>query len=495
MGYWPYGDGIGVGSNQDGRLEVFLIGTNSILYTSYQTAPNGGWSGWVSLGGTWPIGDAIGVGSNKDGRLEVFLIGTNSILYTSYQTAPNGGWSGWVSLGGTWPNGDAIGVGSNQDGRLEVFLVDNYYKLYTSYQTAPNGGWSSWVGLGGTWPYGDAIGVGSNQDGRLEVFLVDNYYKLYTSYQTAPNGGWSPWTSLGGAWQSIDDIAVARNTDGHLSVFLEGENNALFTTYQTPPSNAWSPFVSLGGNWPDFNSGTDSNNFQAGYMQAPAAGTAPYTAVQATFKVPTINKAAGCPPQSSDPCKSSTWVGIGNNIPGGFVIQTGTEADLSKNGTTTYYAWTEVYPKGGQQKLPLTISPGDIVIATVEETAVNTWLMRVCDLECKDVSVPNLAVPTSAAAEAIHERTQGQLPPPYLTPTSNVMFGLAAYSLSAPGSPPIWQHFFVIPSGATLYNLPMCPPGDPNKVCPSSATPSGVDSDIDGFQVADGTNVPPPPPS
>ena len=39
-----------VGNNADGRLEVFVRGTDGALWHIWQTAPNNGWSGWASLG-------------------------------------------------------------------------------------------------------------------------------------------------------------------------------------------------------------------------------------------------------------------------------------------------------------------------------------------------------------------------------------------------------------------------------------------------------------
>jgi hypothetical protein len=40
-----------VAANANGRLEVFAIGRDHVLYHRWQLAPNGGWSGWASLGG------------------------------------------------------------------------------------------------------------------------------------------------------------------------------------------------------------------------------------------------------------------------------------------------------------------------------------------------------------------------------------------------------------------------------------------------------------
>ena len=83
--------------NADGRLEVFVIGSDHGLWHMWQTAPNNGWSSWASLGG-WI--DELSVGQNADGRLEVFARGSDHALWHQWQTAPNNGWSGWASLGG-----------------------------------------------------------------------------------------------------------------------------------------------------------------------------------------------------------------------------------------------------------------------------------------------------------------------------------------------------------------------------------------------------------
>jgi 2-iminobutanoate/2-iminopropanoate deaminase len=39
-----------VGRNADGRLEIFGVGDNNALWQKWQVAPNGGWSGWKTLG-------------------------------------------------------------------------------------------------------------------------------------------------------------------------------------------------------------------------------------------------------------------------------------------------------------------------------------------------------------------------------------------------------------------------------------------------------------
>ena len=144
--------GVAVGSNADGRLEVFATGDNA-LWHIWQTTPNGSWSDWDSLGnpGTAAL-DAPSMGVNADGRLEVFVVGVGDALFHVPQSSPGGAWSDWDSLGGE-PEGP-VAVGVNADGRLEVFSLggDVPGQVWHRWQTDPGGAWSDvpqdWQQLG-----------------------------------------------------------------------------------------------------------------------------------------------------------------------------------------------------------------------------------------------------------------------------------------------------------------------------------------------------------
>src|SRR5512132_2549888 len=81
-----------------------------------------------SLGGVW-VGARPTALSNRDGRIEVFLVGTDLNLYHLWQIAPNNGWSGWGSLGGRWFGQDPV-VTHSADGRIEIFIIGEDKKLY-----------------------------------------------------------------------------------------------------------------------------------------------------------------------------------------------------------------------------------------------------------------------------------------------------------------------------------------------------------------------------
>lgn len=230
-------DMLAVGTNQDGRIEVFGRGVaDQSLWHLGLTSPTGPWSPWASLGGQI---DMLAVGSHQDGRLEVFARGAaDQSVWHIWQIAPNSSqWSGWASLGGRI---DLLAVASNQDGRLEVFARGTDQGLWHIWQTAPNNGWSNWASLGGQI---DLLAVGSNEDGRLEVFVRGTDQGLWHIWQTAPNNGWSAWDSLG---KEIDLLSVASNQDGRLEVFARGTDHALWHIWQLAPNDGWGGWASLG---------------------------------------------------------------------------------------------------------------------------------------------------------------------------------------------------------------------------------------------------------
>jgi hypothetical protein len=149
-----------IAQNADGRLEIFKVDANdNYLYHRWQTAPNSSsqWSdGWTPLGGPFPPRKRPAVSQNADGRLEVFMVGSDGRLYSITQTSKNNSsqWSTAVPFEGMqWPLSSNPAVAQNADGRLEVFMVGLDGQLWHIQQTAPNGGWvgGNWTPLGGQW--------------------------------------------------------------------------------------------------------------------------------------------------------------------------------------------------------------------------------------------------------------------------------------------------------------------------------------------------------
>ena len=243
-----------VTANKDGRLEVFCTGIDGALWHLWQVAPNGNWSGWASLGK--PTGVdlvlSINVHQNADGRLEVFMAGSNNALWNVWQIEPGGKWSTWGFLG-TPPGISSISYpasGQNADGRMETFVIGSDKALWHRWQSTPGADWGGWFSLGKPLianaffiPF-----VRKNDDGRLEVFTVGTDGALWHIWQVAPNGAWSKWASLGNPptvhVQSAS--SVRKNKDGRLEAFNICSDGALWHIWQITPGGAWGTWDSLG---------------------------------------------------------------------------------------------------------------------------------------------------------------------------------------------------------------------------------------------------------
>jgi GH25 family lysozyme M1 (1,4-beta-N-acetylmuramidase)/acylphosphatase len=275
-----------VGKNPDGRLEVFAVGPNGDLVTTFQSSPGGAWSGWYSLGGD--LAGRPAIANNHDGRMEAFARGADGALWHAWQDSPNGKFGGWVSLGGSVSGNPA--VARTGDGRLEVFAVGAGGAIYHRWQDKPNGAWASWAKIAGV-PGGgareptallghdgemrvlvrgkdDAIyvavrgasGFGAwkslggkatsapsavrNADGRIEVFVRGTDGHLYHDWEKTPGGDWYGWFDGGGG---IDDPFAANDQDGRIEVFARGTDGHLYRTRQKAPNSTWEGWVKVGG--------------------------------------------------------------------------------------------------------------------------------------------------------------------------------------------------------------------------------------------------------
>jgi hypothetical protein len=263
-----------VGTNDDGRLEVFVIGEDGALWHSWQLQENiKEWSAWASFGsppnsplveqrGTIP---KFAVTKDKDGRLQVFA--TNGSVWQIGQLAKNVNWNTWRSLGKpSSPSGQAEGIWSiaNQDGRIELFIQNSSnHSLQHMWQLADafsfNGIYTEFG-----WPSNASIDVETkltlalDLSGRIELATISGGFVQIRRQriQNAANADWENWQSLNVPNTTIKfdpySISLGKNADGRLELVAEGQNHNLWHTWQTTPQNNNPPQWT--GQWANFGS-------------------------------------------------------------------------------------------------------------------------------------------------------------------------------------------------------------------------------------------------
>lgn len=230
------------GLNSDGRLDVFAISTDNAIWHRYQTTSGGAnWSPWASLGGQGKNDPSVG--ADADGRLEVFIETTDSDMWHTYQLTPGGNWAAGDFVQGLLFSAPV--VSRNSDGRVIVFAGDEDGKFWWIIQNSVGAdSWSPWwCLLGGTV---SAPMVIAGNDGTLHLFAVRSDNTVWLASQSqAGSYNWSDWAPLGG--QITSGLAAALNADGRVEVFGRGADNSLMHISQTSAGGSWSAWSSLGG--------------------------------------------------------------------------------------------------------------------------------------------------------------------------------------------------------------------------------------------------------
>jgi hypothetical protein len=154
-----------------------------------------------------------------------------------------------------------------------------------------------------------------------------------------------------------------------------------------PPSNTVTPLLLNDTNWAGYITASDLNNPQPTISR-----------VSASWTVPTVTI-------SSSDTFSAIWIGIG-----GFfdqtLIQVGTEQD-SIQGISEYSAWVELLPQNSITIDTITVSPGDLINASIQSVnpEKDEWSVQINDLTSNQEFTASFFYPASRlSADWIVER-------------------------------------------------------------------------------------------
>ena len=114
--------------------------------------------------------------------------------------------------------------------------------------------------------------------------------------------------------------------------------------------------------------GWSSSNWSGYALSSSNSGA--YSSIDGSWIVPAVVSTQG-------QTYSSSWIGI-DGFNNSDLIQTGTEQDASKKGTT-YYAWWEILPAAETTISSMTIHPGDQMHASIRNNGNGTWTITLAD--------------------------------------------------------------------------------------------------------------------
>lgn len=247
-GFFP---GVTVASDAHGRLMVFAVYRTSkvVRCDAQQEANSTAWSNWLELAGP-AVQPPLAAGLDGNGQMELFAVAADKgTLRRARQSTDASGWTDWKELGAVLEPGPV--VARNATGELEVFGIDaRTHQLLHSWQTVASkpDQWSAWSSLGETMSPGFA--VGPNSDGRLEIAGVtaaDGQSVHASQLSPRPDSGWTAWQDLGGNMKPA--VAMGRNDDGRIEIFtVDTTNNMIFHAFQKTPgaTTNWARSTDMG---------------------------------------------------------------------------------------------------------------------------------------------------------------------------------------------------------------------------------------------------------
>jgi hypothetical protein len=238
-GVFPVGAPVAAVSRHKDALDLFIAGGDGVVYTSESTTGSqwSGLAGWRPIGGLFPAGAPIAAVATDPGKLDLFIVGNDGVVYTSSwsTTSDWSGLQGWSPLGGVFPPGTPVSAVSGAGGQIDLFVVAYDGIVYTCERNR-DGVWSGragWRPIGGVFPLGSSVAAVSSAPDQLELFITGNDGIVYTERRT-PGADWSGltgWRPIGGLFPVGAPIAAVSRRQDQLDLFVIGMNGVVYTSW------------------------------------------------------------------------------------------------------------------------------------------------------------------------------------------------------------------------------------------------------------------------
>ncbi|SIO40596.1 hypothetical protein SAMN05443247_04935 [Bradyrhizobium erythrophlei] len=241
------------------HIDLFAVGRDSAVYSTFWDA-NGGWfNHWFRLADTnfadgfkVPIQTPISVLSRFTDHIDLFVTGFDGGVYSTFWDA-NGGWfNRWFRLGDTnfgdnftIPPGSPISNLSRFRDHIDLFVSGRDGGVYSTFWDA-NGGWfNHWFRLGDnnfgdnfTVPPGSPISSLSRFQDHIDLFVSGRDGGVYSTFWDA-NGGWfNHWFRLGDS-NFADNFTIPPGSPvsslsrfrDHIDLFVTGFDGGIYSTF------------------------------------------------------------------------------------------------------------------------------------------------------------------------------------------------------------------------------------------------------------------------
>ncbi|MER5208887.1 hypothetical protein ABT041_38285, partial [Streptomyces sp. NPDC002825] len=119
------------------RLDLFLMGNDSHVWTTYWSA-GGGWNAdWFAVPGraVFEKGRPITASSRVPGHLDLYVVGNDSHVWTTFWSAETGWAADWFAVPGqaAFDKGQRVTAVSRRDNHIDLFVLGFDHRVWSTY--------------------------------------------------------------------------------------------------------------------------------------------------------------------------------------------------------------------------------------------------------------------------------------------------------------------------------------------------------------------------
>ncbi|TDF59518.1 hypothetical protein [Cupriavidus sp. L7L] len=243
-------------SRAPGNLDLFVIGFDNRVYSTFWNDQVGWNPDWFPLPGQHVFDhqkQQIAAVSRAPGNLDLFVIGFDNRVYSTFWPNAAGHWNGeWFPLPGQHVfdhQKQQIAAVSRAPGNLDLFVIGFDNRVYSTFWNDRVGWNPDWFPLPGQHVFDhqkQQIAAVSRAPGNLDLFVIGFDNRVYSTFWPNAAGHWnSEWFPLPG--QHVFDhqkqqIAAVSRAHDNLDLFVIGFDNHIWSSFwgQHPNDRPWS---------------------------------------------------------------------------------------------------------------------------------------------------------------------------------------------------------------------------------------------------------------
>jgi IgA Peptidase M64 len=240
------GSPVTVVSRYAGHLDLFTVGTDSRVYSSWWDSGSG-WHAWFPIDNLQcRPGSTVNVVCRYSDHLDLFTTASDGRIMSTWWDVRTG-WASWFQVqGGVAANGATVTAIARYPFHLDLFTVGTDNRPYSCWWDERSG-WHNWFPVGSLQCRPDAtVSVVARFPDQLDLFTTASDGRIMSTWWNA-RGGWANWFQVSGGVASPGSpvTAIARYSN-HLDLFVIGTDNRIYSTWWHEGNN-WAGWFNVSG--------------------------------------------------------------------------------------------------------------------------------------------------------------------------------------------------------------------------------------------------------